>query len=152
MSKNKHGTWEEWCELYEYVKREVLEYPARFQLSKFMILRLHGLSKGIFIANKRIKPKAFYTYKEILLTFKYYNAVIKPRLKNKQFKSESHRFNYIMAIIENRINDIALKLEYQQEQNNKIENIEVDYNDNNDVNDNYTPKSKIKNDRLKKLW
>lgn len=152
MSENRCGTWEEWCELYEYVKNEVLEYPKRFKLPKFMILRLHGLSKGNFIANKHIKPKAFYTYKEILLTFKYYNAVIKPYLRSKQFKDEQHKFNYIMVIIESNINNIALKLEYQQEQTKKIENIEVDYTHDDNINSNYTPRSKIKNDKLKDLW
>jgi len=96
----------EWEDLYEYVKIEVLGYNDKI-LPRNFILRLKGLASGKFMANKKIKANASYSYKEILLTFKLSNAKIQDYLSrnNGSFSDESHKFNGIMVIVESEINN-----------------------------------------------
>ena len=113
--------------LYKYVKK-ILGYDEDMALSKFMVLRLKGLSEGKFHANKKIQSTANYDYKTIYLTFVYCKADIQKALQTKTFQSEQNKFNYIMAIVESNINDVVLKLknakkskEVAQKQIDKIE-------------------------------
>ncbi|HZJ99018.1 MAG TPA: hypothetical protein VFC79_03380, partial [Tissierellaceae bacterium] len=60
LSKKEEN--KQWNALYEYVKKEILEYTDDMQLPRFMILRLRGLRNGKFMANKNSKPMANYDY------------------------------------------------------------------------------------------
>lgn len=159
MSKEKDNQntqnnteWEQWCELYEYVKHEILQYDENMQLPKFMIYRLRGLHKGNFIANKKTKPMAHYGYDVILLTFKICKPDILKAMRNKTFKDEQHKFNYIMTIIESNINDVVLRLKRKQRHKEQIKKMDISQIERQNI-AKYRKKSKeLKNDRLKDLW
>lgn len=144
--------YEEWCELFEYVKKDILGYDSNMNLPKFMILRLRGLHSGNFMSNKNIKPLANYSYKHILLTFKLNKNTIYSYLKRNEkiFKDEKHKFNGIMIIIESKINDIVNMIKKAEEQKEKTENIDVEYYNYDRVE--YKKKDKKENKRLSDLW
>lgn len=115
--------------LYQYVKK-ILGYGEDMALSKFMVLRLKGLSEGKFHANKKIKSTASYDYNTIYLTFVYCKLDIQKALQTKTFQSEQNKFNYIMAIVENNINDVVIKLKNAKKSKEvakrQIDKIEID--------------------------
>ena len=113
--------------LYQYVKK-VLGYDNDMALPKFMVLRLKGLSEGKFMANKKTKSKANYDYYTIYLTFVYCKDKIQKALQTKNFSNEQNKFNYIMAIVENNINDVVIRLKNAKKVEEKITKTEiVDY-------------------------
>ena len=115
--------------LYKYVKK-ILGYDDDMALSKFMVLRLKGLSEGKFHANKKIKSTANYDYKTIYLTFVYCKMDIQKALQTKTFQNEQNKFNYIMAIVENNINDVVIKLKNAKKSKEvaqrQIDKVEID--------------------------
>ena len=149
---NKKEENRQWNLLYEYVKKEILEYTDDMQLPRFMILRLRGLRNGKFMANKNSKPMANYDYNTILLTFKACKYDILRYTKQGIFKDEQHRFNYIMVIIENNINDIVMRLKNVKRQEKKIDIIDIETIQRDETAE-YTRKSKeATNKRLDDLW
>jgi hypothetical protein len=116
---------QDWVELYNYVKKEILMYEDNLKLPKHIVLRLQGLNKGQFIANNKQKPNAEYPFKIILLTFKMYKQLIISSLSNINFQDEKHKFNYIMSIIEDKINDVMIRLKNIEKSEEKIENIQI---------------------------
>ena len=154
MSKDidKKEENKQWNELYEYVKKEILEYTDDMQLPRFIILRLRGLRSGKFMANRNSEPMASYDYNTILLTFKACKYDILRYTKQNNFKDEQHRFNYVMVIIENNINDIVMRLKNVKKQEKKIDTIDVE-TIKRDESAEYTKKSKeTTNKRLDDLW
>ena len=149
---NKKEENKQWNILYEYVKKEILEYTDDMQLPRFMILRLRGLRNGKFMANKNSKSMASYDYNTILLTFKACRHDILRYTKQNNFKDEQHRFNYVMVIIENNINDIVMRLKNVKKQEKKIDTIDIE-TIKRDESAEYTKKSKETTDkRLDDLW
>lgn len=152
MGTKTNQEWEDWCTLYEYVKKEILKYDDNMKLPQFMVLRLRGLSKGQFMANKRQKPYAHYSYNVILLTFKACKQDILKYTSQKIFKDEQHKFNYIMVIIENNINDIVLRLKNRQRQQENIATINTAILQRDNVATYQRKTEDVNNDRLKDLW
>lgn len=142
---------QDWIDLYEYVKREIMGYTDE-KLSKFMLLRLKGLEKGQFLANKKQTPMASYTFKSILYTFKLckQDILVGFRTNNTKFTDEKHRFNYAMVIIENNINDMVIRLNNAKIAKTKAENVDMEniYHEGAD----YQPKTKKQNNILEDLW
>lgn len=99
---------EDWLKLCHYVKLEILGYDDNMKFPKFLALRLQGLSKGQFIANKKQSTNANYSFEIIPKTFKKLKIKILTLISNKTFRNEFSKINYIMAIVENEINDIVL--------------------------------------------
>jgi hypothetical protein len=120
----------EWDDLYQYVRSEILQYPTDIALSKHMIMRLKGLREGKFYANKNHKSMGNYSYYTILLTFKFCKQKILSALTTKKFTNEQNKINYIMVIIENNINDIALRLKAKEKSEKvatkQIDKVEID--------------------------
>lgn len=146
MSKQDIDDWEK---LYEYVKCNVMGYDDNQSLSRNMVLRLKGLANNKFMANNNIKDTADYSYKIILLTFKYCNSSIQRALNNVAFKDESHKFNYILKIVEDNINTVYMRMKKK----NKIKE-EIESSSTNIAYDNkaeYKPKEKAK-DKFSDLW
>jgi len=150
MSKMSLQEKEEWNELYEYVKKEILRYDENMKLPKNLILRILGLKNGKFIANKKTKALGDYSFKIILMTFKINKYEIVNALADKsKFKDESHMINYMMAIIEKKINDTYSRLNRLEQSQIKGENLEITESENKAE---YKQKTKeIKNSRLKEL-
>lgn len=149
--KKDSQEWKDWCELFEYVKKNVMCYDENMKLPKFMILRLKGLSEGKFIANKKSKPLARYSFKTILITFKLCkNSISNYIMKNNtSFKDEKHKFNGIMVIIENEINNTVLRLSKIKKSEEKTKNLELKHQTNNSAT--YTKKGNKTKNKLKKL-
>lgn len=126
-NKIKNKDWKDWCELFEYVKGEILQYNKDMKMPKYMILRLKGLNEGKFMANRNQKPNANYPFKTILLTFKMSMAKINAYiLKNaNKFTNEQHKFNGIMVIIENEINDVVKILRKTKKSEEKTKNTKL---------------------------
>jgi len=148
----KSKIYKEWCELYEYVKKDILEYEPDLKLPNYVLLRLKGLSKGQFIANKKMTPMASYDFKTILYTFKLckQDILIGFRTNNTKFTGEQHKFNYAMVIIESNINDMVISLKNAETAKSKAENIETDNIFHEGAE--YKTKTKIINNTLKDLW
>ena len=150
MSKMTKQELEEWNDLYEYVKNDILKYDEKLALPKNLVLRLKGLQQGKFIANKKTKALGDYSFKIILMTFKINKYEIVNALTDKsKFKDESHMINYMMAIIEKKINDTYSRLNRLEQSQIKGENLEITESENKDE---YKQKTKeVKNSRLKEL-
>lgn len=152
-TENKKAKQKDWIILCEYVKKEILQYDEDMKIPKFIILRLRGLEKGQFMANKKGRKQASYDYKTILITFKICKAMILQGFKSNQtkFADEKHRFNYAMVIIENEINDVVLRLKRAKESENKT--IKIKLNNQNSNSAKYKSMGKKKsNKELEKLW
>ena len=127
MGKITDKEKQEFDKLYQYVKK-ILGYSDDMALPKFMVLRLKGLTEGKFMANKKTTSKASYDYYTIYLTFIYCKDKIQKALQTKKFANEQNKFNYIMAIVENNINDVVIKLKNAKKVEEKIKTAEiVDY-------------------------
>ena len=157
MSENKTKEqtqdYKDWCNLFEYVKKEILQYDETMKMPKYMILRLKGLSEGKFMANKNQKAEANYSFKVILLTFKMCKAKINTYIfKNKNsFTNEQHKFNGVMIIIENEINNTVNILKNSKKSEDKTKSLELKHQVNNTAK--YETKgSKNNNKKLQHLW
>lgn len=146
--------WDNWCELYEYIKLFIFDYEIDMNLPKYMTQRLKGLRKGVFMVNKRDLPYSSYDFKTILYTFKAYRHQIQRECftgNQSKWKNEQHKWNYVMKIIENNINDIVLRLKNAKKAKEKTENLELKNQTHEGAE--YKRKSKdIKDDTLNELW
>ena len=140
---------EDWEKLYEYVKCNVMGYDDNQSLSKDMVLRLKGLSTGKFMANNNIKDNANYSYKIILLTFKYCHSSIQRALNSVSFANEQHKFNYILRIVEDNINNVYMRMKKKNKIKEEIESSSANIASDNKAE--YKPKAKAK-DKFSDLW
>jgi hypothetical protein len=141
---------QDFIDVCEYLRSEILGYGDDMKITKFMALRIKGLSNGKFIANKKTKPMAQYDFTTILFTLKICKGMILNGFSRNTFKNEAHRFNYCMTIVENEINDVCIRLKSAKKYKEKAETMKLD----NMVNDGaeYTPKGKDTNKNLCDLW
>lgn len=136
-------------ELCGYVKNDIMKYDGNQKLSEYMILRLRGLKDGKFIANNNVPSMANYSYDVILLTFKYVKQHnLDYILSTKKFDTETKKFNYILAVVSNNINNVYNKVKQIKEEQSRAVDIQVD-----DL-PNYTNKYETKkiNNNLEKFW
>lgn len=143
---------EKWLELCEYVKKEIMNYDDSMKFPRYIALRLRGLAKGKFMANKTQRAQADYSYQTILITFKFCKPTIEGYfIKNKgKFNDEKHKFNYVMVVVENEINDIVMRMRNSQKAEEKTQNLVLPQQ----VNDgaSYTKKSTKTDKKLEDLW
>lgn len=146
---------EELDELYDYVRYNVLGYDKNQSLPRNYVLRLIGLRRGIYMADNESEDKSDYSYKIILLTFKYCMSDIRRGFASNSFKDESHKFNYAMKIVENNLNTVYKKMKSIKRAKDKIEKSDLSdsykYVNNFKPKNNDLKKSKIGN-KLKELW
>lgn len=100
----------DWESLYMYVKTNIMGYDENQALSSTMVLRLKGLLTNKFMENNNIKSTANYSYETILNTFKFCSNNIQKALRTNSFKDESHKFNYVLKIVEKNINDVYMRM------------------------------------------
>ena len=138
----------QWDELYSYVKG-LMGYDDKTSLSRTEVLKLKGLTRGQFIANNNQQELAEYSFYEILVTFKICKFDIIRGFRNNSFKSNGHKFNYMIKIVEGNLSTIRERLKNRERQEERIEQIEV--NTGEEIAE-YKKKSKeVKNKRLKGL-
>lgn len=137
--------------LYQYVKNEILIYDKAQSIPQSLVLRLKGLAVGKFIENKNIENKAGYSYEIILYTFQICKPVIMSAISNKDFATESQKFNYICKIVENNLNDVYTRVNKAKQSEEKIENMNTENLVHNGAG--YIQKTEEnKNKRLDNLW
>lgn len=141
---------EDWENLYEYVRHNVLGYDENQSLSKTMVLRLKGLSNNKFMANNNIDDTANYSYKVILNTFKFCMLDIQRGLRTVTFKDEDHKFNYILKIVESNLNTVYMRMKNAAKANEKTEKIDMAAQFYNGAE--YKQTEKRVSDRLNDLW
>ena len=147
MSKEEK---EQWNELSEYVKKEILRYGDDTKFPRFLALRLKGLANGQYIVNNNQKLQGKYTFYEIKITFMYCKQDILYGFSKNVFEDENHKISYMMKIVELQLNTIRERLRSKQRQEERIEQIEVNTEESNIK---YVNKNKDKNinNRLKGL-
>lgn len=141
---------EDWENLYEYVRHNVLGYDENQSLSKTMVLRLKGLSNNKFMANNNIDDTANYSYKVILNTFKFCMLDIQRGLRTVTFKDEDHKFNYILKIVESNLNTVYMRMKNAAKANEKTEKVDMAAQFYNGAE--YKQTEKRVSDRLNDLW
>lgn len=141
----------DWESLYYYVKNDILGYDENQSLPSNMVLRLKGLLTNKFMENNNIKSTANYSYQTILNTFKFCSPEIHKALKTKSWTSEQHKFNYILKIVENNINNVYLRMLNIKNAKEKAKNATVDTA--NHTGAEYQKKTKeVTNKLLNDLW
>lgn len=140
---------EAWDNLYEYVRTKVMRYDSNQALPSKMVLRLKGMMNGKFIANNSTKDMANYSYDVVLNTFKYSMPDIQRALGSVSFKDESHKFNYVMKIVEGNLNDVYMRMKGAERAREKILKEESGIVPHKAVE--YKPKKKDK-DKFSDLW
>lgn len=140
---------EAWDNLYEYVRTKVMRYDSNQALPSKMVLRLKGMMNGKFIANNSTKDMANYSYDVVLNTFKYSMPDIQRALGSVSFKDESHKFNYVMKIVEGNLNDVYMRMKGAERAREKILKEESSIVPHKAVE--YKPKKKDK-DKFSDLW
>ena len=138
-----------WDELYTYVKKNVMRYDDDQALSNAMVLRLKGLLTNKFMENSNIKSTANYSYETILNAFKYSSLDINKALRTNNFKDESHKFNYILKIVEKNINTVYVKMKNAEKAREEAKNIAIEAPTHTGAE--FKPKEK-KKDKFSDLW
>ena len=141
---------QDWNNLYEYVKTEILHYDKEQALSKMTVLKLKGLSDGQCIANSKAGKKADYSFEIILYTFKICKSKIEYALQTKTFENEEKKISYIMAIVSNNINDVYNRITNAKKSQVKTENVNLNTQTHESAE--FTEKEHKENKRLKDLW
>lgn len=141
---------QDWENLYYYVKN-LLGYDENQSLSSAMVLRLKGLLTNKFMENNNIESTANYSYEVILNTFKFCSPTINKSLKTNSWTNEMHRFNYILKIVENNINNVYLRMLNIEKAKEEAKNTMVDTA--NHTGAEYQKKTKeVTNKLLNDLW
>lgn len=138
-----------WDNLYQYVKSNIMGYDQNQALSSTMVLRLKGLLSGKFIENNNTENKANYSYETILNTFKFCSPTIQKALRTNNFKDESHKFNYVLKIVEKNINDVYIRMRNVQKAKEEAKSVTIETPTH--VGAEYKPKEK-KKDKFSNLW
>ena len=106
--KAKEEEFKKWSELYEYVKKEILEYEPNMQMSPLVIGELQSLKNGGKIGKGAI-PNGGYPCEVILAAFKLKKQDIKYAITKNGITDERKKIRYITAIIRNSINDVYIR-------------------------------------------
>lgn len=128
MAKKKMTEKEkqDWEKLYNYVKSNIMGYDENQALSSTMVLRLKGLLTNKFIENNNIQNTANYSYETILNTFKFCSPDIQRAVRINGFKDESHKFNYILKIVEKNINTVYVRMKNAERAKEEAQNTTVE--------------------------
>lgn len=139
---------QDWESLYYHVK-SLLGYDENQALSSTMVLRLKGLLTNKFIENNNIESTANYSYETILNTFKFCSVEIQKALRTKCFANETHRFNYVLKIVEQNINTVYVRMKNVERAKEEAKNTSIDMPTHTGAV--FKPKEK-KSDKFSNLW
>ena len=123
-SEMERAELKDWDELYMFVKYQVLNYDDVQNLPNNIVTRLKDLRDGNFRDRKKDMFKQGYPFPVILATFKTKISDISFYTSTRKFENEMQMFNYIMAIIDNSINEIYSKIK-REEKLSRESNIDV---------------------------
>ncbi len=140
---------QDWDNLYQYVRKNIMGYDDNQSLSSAMVLRLKGLLTNKFMENNNIESTANYSYETILNTFKFCSPDIYKVLRTNNFKDEMHKFNYVLKIVEKNINDIYIRMRNVEKAKEEAKNTTVEVSSHTGAE--FKPKEK-KTDKFSNLW
>lgn len=133
IKSNKKDERAELDKVYQYIKKEIMEYGNDRSLSPHAVQRLLSLRHGEFIRPGVTLNKGGYPYHIILATFKFHKQHILNSVSGKNFTSDNKKFDYIMAIVSNNINDVYNMYLHKAQQEQKIQTQKIDINTNSKV-------------------
>ena len=142
---------QEWDELYQYVRKNIMGYDENQTLPSYVVVRLQGLLKGKYMGSNKTIDNANYSYRTVLNTFKYCSPDIYKALRTGGFNGEQHKVNYIFKIVENNINDVYMREQNAERAKEKAETMVIDAIDYTGAE--YQRKTKdVTNKLLEDLW
>lgn len=101
---------EKFNEVYECVK-DLMGYSKSQQLSPYARNKIMSIRNGSFIKQgDKMYNASGYSYEVILMSLKILSLKIQQSIYGKVFEDDNHKFNYIIAIVMNNINDIQKKV------------------------------------------
>lgn len=136
--------------LYEYIKVEIMGYTKEKQLTPSMMTKLLSLRNGSLVRRGIVMDNNGYDYSLILTTFKAKKIEIERAIFGKTFEDDNHKFNYVMVIVANNINDVAKRLENANKQKNKEKELKEIVQDTKDIQEVYNDYKEIQTKRQKK--
>lgn len=150
MAKKKMTAKEkqDWEALYMYIKN-LMGYDENQALSNTMVLRLKGLLTNKFMENKNIEASANYSYETVLNAFKYSSLDVDRAIRTNNFKDETHKFNYILKIVEKNINTVYMKMKNVEKAREEAKNTTIEAPTYTGAE--FKPKEK-KKDKFTELW
>lgn len=114
-----------WDNIYMYVKFDILKMEEWQNVDKNTVLRIKGLKDGHFVANPNIIPKAFYTWEELYLAFKYSKLDIIKAFSSVQTKDINHKTNLMLKIVESNLNVVVDKLIAKKQAEARMDRVEL---------------------------
>jgi hypothetical protein len=96
-----------WTRLYEYVREEYFEKIVPTNV----VIRLQDMRNGSSRLGKVINSKEGYSYNLILECFEEFEAEIKKYITAKDFSNDTQKGNYLLVIIESKIDGFEGKKE-----------------------------------------
>lgn len=136
--------------LYEYIRVEIMGYTKEKQLTPSMMTKLLSLRNGSLVRRGIVMDNNGYDYGLILTTFKAKKIEIERAIFGKTFEDDNHKFNYVMVIVANNINDVAKRLENANKQKNKEKELKEIVQDTKDIQEVYNDYKEIQAKRQKK--
>ena len=115
-----------------------------------MALRIQGLRNRQFISNKNLEGSGNYSYDVIFNTFKYCKPELQKRLSSMSFADENHKFNYVLKVVEENLNNVSVKMKKMEKSKKEAESYDISEVINYTAT--FRPKETKVNDRLKHLW
>ena len=140
---------EDWDALYQYVRKNIMNYDDNQALSSKMVLRLKGLLTNKFMENNNIKDAANYSYEVILNTFKFCSPQISKALRTNNFNDEMHKFNFVLKIVENNINTVYVRMKNVEKAKEDAKRVVADTPSH--IGAEFKPREK-KKDKFADLW
>lgn len=155
--KANQQEYKEMDEVCQYIKKEIFGWSDKQRVPKHLVSRIQGIKTGEFVPNRNGKVYGNangYPYDVILKTIKYKKLEMVIAFKDKsKFKDDEHRVNYLISIILSNINDVYMKLKAKKESDQRLETLQIEFNENQHEFNNKTNlnENKVSN-KLKHLW
>jgi hypothetical protein len=118
----KRAENDDWEQVYNYFRKEILGLSETQPLDQHTIRRLLGLRLGMYYPqgqNTRILPRG-YDFKTILITLKVVKAKVLQYTSKANFVNNKHKIDAIMKIVTGEINDVYKRMETQRKANEKL--------------------------------
>jgi hypothetical protein len=113
--------------LCKFIEKRI--FANKIKLNNNMIRRLQGIRAGGIMIKRGdtvpYKQNEGYSYKLILICFLYNIDYVINSASGKEFKSSNQEFNYICAIIENKMADLKTELIKQQKEKKDLDKVDV---------------------------
>lgn len=144
---------EEFLKMCEWIEVEIFNYNIanKEHLHRMACLRLQGLRKGKPIGNNKTEDFGDYSVECVFNTFKAHKEEILKAIKGKNFADESRKMAYICRIVENHLNDMAIRMKNAKASQEKQEYIDTQ-TQNNDTAKYQKQTTEVQNDTFEGIW